>query len=108
MNTQNAETKNVGLNFTDAEIEAEVKAQVDAILAKQKERGLSPQWGVKEHVGMIKNLAHGFGLPDDAVQAFTKALLFKGVGGNAAQFRQWKPLADVLPKKLDIAMDLGY
>lgn len=94
--------------YSESDVETEVKGQVEEILAKQKAKGVSPQWGVKEHVALIKNLALGFQIPDDQVENFIKCLLFKGIGGNAAQFRQWKHLADALPKKLDLAIDLGY
>lgn len=96
------------MKYTEADVVLEVSSQVKEIFEKQTAKGVSPQWGVKEHVALIKNLALGFNMPDDQVDAFIQCLLFKGIGGNAAQFRQWKEIADRLPKKLDIATDLGY
>ena len=96
-------------DMSDADVEIEIKGQVEEILAIQKTNGTAPKWGVKEHVALIRNLAVGLGLPDDAVKAFTKCLLYKGVGGNSAQFRQIKMLKDVLPKGVSLAEDdLGY
>lgn len=100
--------KESDMKLTNEEVASEVKEHVAAILEKQKAKGVAYQWGVKEHVALIRDLAVSLGFPDDNIDAFVSVLLYKGVGGNAAQFRQIKQLADVLPKKVDVATDLGY
>lgn len=99
------------ITFSDSEVEKTITTIVDDIFGKQQEKGVAHQWGVREHAALIRELAIEFGFPGEEkgmVDAFVKALLFKGVGGNSAQFRQWKHVADKLPKKVDVATDLGY
>ena len=84
-------------SLSDSEVEAVVKQEVNHIFAKLKDLGKTPQWGVNEHCGLIKRICLELGFPHDDVESLCKALAFKGIGGNAAQFRQWDFVAEKLP-----------
>lgn len=96
-----SEENKAAVGLSDSAVETMVGEQVVKIFAKQKTLGLAPKWGVAEHCGLIKNILTEVGILDadnkDDVATLLKALAFKGVGGNAAQFRQWKVVAEKLP-----------
>lgn len=80
--------------LSDSEVEGMIKEIAAKILSQQ---GSNKTWGVAEHVHLIYCMAVELGLPATEKASFKKALAFKGVGGNSAQFRQWDVLG--LPKK---------
>lgn len=96
-------------SLSDSEIETLVKEQVAKIFGRQKEKGVSPKWGVAEHCGLIKNVMVELGMPEDDITSILKALQFKGLGGNAAQFRQWDVVKSQLPASAkDIVNAMDY
>lgn len=87
--------------LSDSEVEAMVKELALKILGQQDG---AKTWGVSEHIQLVYRIAVELGLPASEKTSFKKALAFKGVGGNAAQFRQWDVL-NLLSKKEKLAKE---
>ena len=93
--------KNQTQGLSESAIETMLKEQVTRIFERQKEKGVSPKWGTAEHCALIKNALCEIGILDgdnkDDIASLFRALQFKGLGGNSAQFRQWDFVKAKLP-----------
>lgn len=75
--------------MSNNDAKTEILTEVKTIVEKQKEQGVTPSWGQKQHLLLLCRLAANMGVPKESMNDFFTLLSFKGVGGNASQFRQW-------------------